>query len=630
MPHTRTRNHSPIPEVTWDNGQKEMNETWKGGVACMGVAIFFVMTIGIIYWQVVDQPNKNWILKGNLSGLIWERRTQSLILQTLGEDKTFVEIGVGAFPDMEIPFVKNTCWTNKTEFCYTWDTTMDLKISLEPNVSLNTECYGIHWTPLRCKVKLKNCFSMVNISWYGGASLGAQHWPLNNVNMELQPFVISDLKINPEGYGSVLERYFLGSTGVSVMLHENVPVLISLNRNTNICLENPSSSEVVPLKYTVCVSHSLLSVHQEMRSPISDHQRTLPNTNILRFPLWRHYGVSDSAAKIERDLRSFSNKLKRHNMGQGYISIDEHSTLLLSNMDHTPARSKRKSTRQAGNIFSVIQQLRLSITVSPYMSVNSKQFLTFLEEGKEDFWLGLHSESNGYLAPLLTKWKGQLSLRLNVTSDAAITWYLNTVSLLQQKLGAKYVTFEGGEGNTFTEQFIQSPAALGGDNYTEYFALLASKLGDSSVVTACTRWNYLPLFIQMTPLHSDWSYSGLKGVIPSVLHYSLQGYSFFIPDAVGGSLTNELITDEELFIRWLQIVTFLPVMAFQTPPWVCCDDWVLIAPVTEQGRVQRDIYLPGEDYTWMDSNTAQVFDGGTLLLNYSATLFEVPVFFRVP
>ncbi|KAJ1179013.1 hypothetical protein NDU88_004252, partial [Pleurodeles waltl] len=176
-----------------------------------------------------------------------------------------------------------------------------------------------------------NCFSMVNISWYGGASLGAQHWPLNNVNMELQPFVISDLKINPEGYGSVLERYFLGSTGVSVMLHENVPVLISLNRNTNICLENPSSSEVVPLKYTVCVSHSLLSVHQEMRSPISDHQRTLPNTNILRFPLWRHYGVSDSAAKIERDLRSFSNKLKRHNMGQGYISIDEHSTLLLSN-----------------------------------------------------------------------------------------------------------------------------------------------------------------------------------------------------------------------------------------------------------------------------------------------------------
>lgn len=37
----------------------------------------------------------------------------------------------------------------------------------------------------------------------------------------------------------------------------------------------------------------------------------------------------------------------------------------------------------------------------------------------------------------------------------------------------------------------------------------------------------------MSPLRSDWSHAGLKGVIPSVLHYSLLGYNFFIPDAVG-------------------------------------------------------------------------------------------------
>lgn len=34
-------------------------------------------------------------------------------------------------------------------------------------------------------------------------------------------------------------------------------------------------------------------------------------------------------------------------------------------------------------------------------------------------------------------------------------------------------------------------------------------------------------------LRSDWSHAGLKGLIPSVLHYSLLGYNFFIPDAVG-------------------------------------------------------------------------------------------------
>lgn len=35
----------------------------------------------------------------------------------------------------------------------------------------------------------------------------------------------------------------------------------------------------------------------------------------------------------------------------------------------------------------------------------------------------------------------------------------------------------------------------------------------------------------------------------------------------GGSLSIELVTDNELFIRWLEIVAFLPVLSFQTPPW---------------------------------------------------------------
>lgn len=54
-------------------------------------------------------------------------------------------------------------------------------------------------------------------------------------------------------------------------------------------------------------------------------------------------------------------------------------------------------------------------------------------------------------------------------------------------------------------------------------------------VLVSLRSSHLPLFVQMSPLHSDWSHAGLKGVIPSVLHYSLLGYNFFIPDAVGNN-----------------------------------------------------------------------------------------------
>ncbi|XP_010008689.1 PREDICTED: SITS-binding protein-like, partial [Nestor notabilis] len=290
--------------------------------------------------------------------------------------------------------------------------------------------------------------------------------------------------------------------------------------------------------------------------------------------------------------------------------------------------------------------------------------------------------------PLLTTWRGQLCARLNVTSEAALSWYLARARRLRQALGATYMVFEGAEGNAFLEQAVPPPAELAGGRYTGVLAEALVTLGNATVISAGARSSHLPLFIQMSPLRSDWSHAGLKGVIPSVLHYSLLGYNFLIPDAVGGSLAGDTPRDMELYVRWLQVVTFLPVMAFSTPPWLCCDAWVLnltrrciqrhrdfvvpllikyssewlrsgypifrpawwlsptdpaaftiedefligdevlVAPITDKGHTWRDIYLPGEGHVWMDTNTARVFDGGTILRNYSAGLAEVPVFVK--
>lgn len=51
-------------------------------------------------------------------------------------------------------------------------------------------------------------------------------------------------------------------------------------------------------------------------------------------------------------------------------------------------------------------------------------------------------------------------------------------------------------------------------------------------------------------------------------------FLFCLAIPTGGSLSGELVTDEELFIRWLEIAAFLPVITFHTPPWVCGEDRV--------------------------------------------------------
>lgn len=55
---------------------------------------------------------------------------------------------------------------------------------------------------------------------------------------------------------------------------------------------------------------------------------------------------------------------------------------------------------------------------------------------------------------------------------------------------------------------------------------------------------------------------------------------------------------------------------------------VLVAPIVEKGAVQRDIYLPDGGFQWQDSQSEQVFDGGTFLEDYPVPLEEVAVFLR--
>ncbi|XP_061298695.1 SITS-binding protein-like [Pezoporus flaviventris] len=105
---------------------------------------------------------------------------------------------------------------------------------------------------------------MAKISWYGGVSLRAQRWPLNGAQSQAQPFVSGGFSKNPTGYGPVLERYFLGCTGVTVTVPPDEPVLLSLESNWHFCLASPVGRAVEPLHYTLCASTDIAAVHQHV------------------------------------------------------------------------------------------------------------------------------------------------------------------------------------------------------------------------------------------------------------------------------------------------------------------------------------------------------------------------------
>ncbi|NXT91962.1 SP15 protein, partial [Anhinga rufa] len=478
MPLTRPTSH--IPDAAWTSGFREMTEPWKGAVGCLGVAVFFAMTIGIISWQALEQSPEEWVLRGHAGGMLWERRRGALLLRALPAGRTVAVIAVGGVPATEPPPPRDRCWHDGGQFCYAWEEDAELRLSLEPPPAPATECYGVRWTPLRPDVMLKDCFSMANVSWYGGASIRAQRWPLNGAESHAQPFVSGDFSENPAGYGPVSERYFLGSTGVTVTVVPDVPLFLSLESNRHFCLETPAGRAAVPLRYLLCISPDVAAAHR--------HAQTLRLSPPRRSPIWRYYGPAGSAAKIKRGLRSLAKRLKRHHLQEGVLALGERCTAILAAADHVPSeRRKRHDSTRAWDP-SLIKPLQLSITLSPYTSIASPLFLRSLRDSEAaSYWLSLQPRLGGCSVPLLTTWKGRLCARLNVTSEAALSWYLARARHLRQALGAAYVVFEGAEGNAFLEQAIPPPAELVGDRYTGALAEALATLGNATVISAGAR-----------------------------------------------------------------------------------------------------------------------------------------------
>jgi len=61
---------------------------------------------------------------------------------------------------------------------------------------------------------------------YGGGETYLQAWPIENLTRVESPFVTGD-SLSGSPYGSLVENYWLISTGISIKVHDDVPFFMS-------------------------------------------------------------------------------------------------------------------------------------------------------------------------------------------------------------------------------------------------------------------------------------------------------------------------------------------------------------------------------------------------------------------
>lgn len=226
---------------------------------------------------------------------------------------------------------------------------------------------------------------------------------------------------------------------------------------------------------------------------------------------------------------------------------------------------------------------RIVFTIQPFISTESKNFAEAVKRR-----LLISERFSDRRIPALTRYKSLQSAGvLDMTNNNTVPWIVDKLKTLLStfKFDAYYLDL--GIAYNMPHYYQCEKSLINPDQYKTYFVNgLQSSVNIFGVNSAIERPK-TPTFVSLPMFESSWN--GLRKIIPVVLTYGLIGYPFLIPGAVGGdygstegigatSFNTSLSTklpDKELYVRWLQLATFLPVIRFTHLPSSYGDEGVL-------------------------------------------------------
>jgi len=371
----------------------------------------------------------------------------------------------------------------------------------------------------------------------------------------------------------------------------------------------------------------------------------------------------------------FAKKIKEEGFEQSsHVEIDDHWETCYGEAVFNPAKFPDAA--------AMVQELkamdlRVTLWIHPFINLDCPSFMPTLQNG---YFVKGQKDRTG----ITSWWQGQNSGIIDFTNEDATNWWRARLEKLRTEVGIDSFKFDAGETNWLPySRKLNGDEALVPNIYTTKYVEAVAAFGGMIEVRSGRKNQNLPIFTRMLDKDSRWGYdNGLQSLIPTLLHFSIVGYPFVLPDMIGGNAYGDK-PSRELFIRWMQANAFMPSVQFSIVPWdydselieitkgvlalreEYADDihaaadqavldgapinrpmwWVdpndaetftidnqymlgeriLAAPVVVEGAVSRDIYLPTG--TWRDQN-GELHNGPIWLRDFPAPLDVLPYFVK--
>ncbi|XP_045775611.1 myogenesis-regulating glycosidase isoform X2 [Maniola jurtina] len=589
----------------------------------------------------------------------------------------------------------------------------------DPGVD-NTTCYSVHWKALRHDVSPTDCFdwSDTKVHWFGAGQSINLTWPLDTGSIDFTPFITGEMQKSQ--WGNVVTRYLINSKGAAIIVDEETPLHISVNRGKKeICLKAQFDdfafanrlTDFPELKYNICTSRDIRSLHSSIhshrRAPLWDglkpaDMKTLES--LISEPVWQ------IAPRFKHELQDAT--ISKYtddviNLGflkQGHVLINEYWQNEIGDLSVDTARF--------ATLNETVDKLhrrgfKVAFTVQPFISTESKNFAETVQKR-----LLVNERNSDRRIPALTRFKSLASAGvLDITNNRTIPWIFDKLQAVMDIYHIDSFYFDLGTAYDMPHYYRCEKMLINPDQYKTVFIKTFEKslniIGVSSAVTLPRP----PIFISLPPFESSWE--ALRLVIPTILTYGISGFPFAMPGAVGGDIywpgseqflpsskgsmdsnSNKTtpengieLPERELYMRWLQMATFLPVMKFThlpskyndervlemaknltllrqklvtplllkykrealeaglpliRPLWLVADvdvalpvqdefaigDEIVVAPVLHKGETTREVYLPAG--LWQDGIDGSLRKGNRWMHEYKVPVDRVAYFLRKP